>query len=66
MHSITTNGTLLDEDKLDLLSGYDVSLKVSVNGPAELHDRNRVYRDGSGTFAAVIPRPTTVYRFGPR
>ncbi len=53
-HSITTNGTLLDEEKLGLLAQYGVSLKISIDGPKDFHDRNRVHSDGSGTFDAVL------------
>ncbi len=53
-HSITTNGTLLDEEKVEVLVKYGVSMQVSLDGPQELHDRNRVWPDGSGTFGAVV------------
>lgn len=53
-HAITTNGTLLSEEQLQLLSQYGVSLKISIDGPRDFHDRNRVYPDGSGTFDAVL------------
>ncbi len=53
-HSITTNGTLLDEEKIEVLSKYGVSVQLSIDGPQELHDRNRVWPDGSGTFGTVM------------
>lgn len=53
-HSITTNGTLLDAEKMDFLSQYDFSIRVSVDGPKEFHDKNRIYKDGSGTFDEVV------------
>jgi uncharacterized protein len=56
MHSITTNGTLLDDEKVDVLSRYDVAVKVSIDGPAELHDRNRCCHDGSGSFTTIMSR----------
>ncbi len=53
-HSLTTNGTLLDEEKLQLFSQHRVMLKVSIDGPKEFHDHNRIHRDGSGTFDTVM------------
>jgi uncharacterized protein len=52
--SITTNGTLLSEPVLDFLARENVDLCVSIDGPGPVHDRNRIYRDGSATFADVI------------
>ncbi len=41
--SITTNGTLLDEERARFLAEHGFSLIVSLDGPKELHDRERVY-----------------------
>jgi len=47
--SITTNGTLLDDDTVEMLNG-DFGLMVSLDGPKELHDRQCPTRDGEGSF----------------
>ncbi len=52
--SITSNGTLLTQPVLDFMTQEEVDLCVSIDGPAPVHDRNRVYREGNGTFADVI------------
>ncbi len=40
--SVTTNGTLLDEERARFLAGHGFSLIVSLDGPKELHDRERL------------------------
>jgi len=53
-YAITTNGTLLDAEKRDFLMEHDFSIAVSLDGPEKEHNRKRVYRDGSGTFADIM------------
>lgn len=52
--NITTNCVLLDEDKIDFLYQNDFRLTISLDGPQEVHDTNRVKLDGSGSFSNVI------------
>ena len=47
--SITTNGTLIDDETVELL-GSDFGLMVSLDGPKELHDSQCPTRDGEGSF----------------
>ena len=49
-----TNATLLDRAKLELLIANKVILQVSLDGPAQVHDRDRVLVDGRGTHADVL------------
>jgi uncharacterized protein len=51
---VTTNGTLLDDDAMAFLIDYGVDLCISLDGPANIHDHQRVYPDGSGTFKDVM------------
>lgn len=44
---LISNFTLLDEEKLDWLIGRGVSFCTSLDGPADLHNKNRVYLGGS-------------------
>lgn len=53
-HSIQTNGTLLDDDWCEFLAAEKFLVGLSVDGPPELHDRNRVNKAGRGTHAQVI------------
>lgn len=52
-HSFQTNGTLISDAWCDLVAKWDVNLGLSIDGPAEFHDLNRKYRNGSGSFAAA-------------
>lgn len=50
---MTTNGSLL-EDKINWLIQNNFDINISLDGPKEQHDANRVYRNGKGTFKAVM------------
>ncbi len=52
--SIQTNGILITEEILNICALYQVSVAVSLDGPAHVHDRFRVTHGGSGTFDQVI------------
>lgn len=60
---ITTNGTLIDDDDIEWLAGTGWQVKVSIDGPEEVHDRWRVYPGGQGTYAKVA---ATVREFARR
>jgi uncharacterized protein len=53
-HAIQTNGMLLDEEWCALFRDHGVSVGVSLDGPANLHDARRRTRGGTGTHAAVM------------
>jgi uncharacterized protein len=53
-HAIQTNGTLLTRKWCELFCRYQVEVGLSIDGPAEIHDRNRVTWTGKGTHAAVM------------
>lgn len=49
-YSITTNGTLLTEEKIKFLRSKNVGIMISLDGPEEIHNENRIYRDGKGSY----------------
>jgi len=51
---ITTNGTLLDEEKLHFLKDRPCSLLVSLDGPKDIHDAARPFR-AANTFPLSHP-----------
>ena len=53
-HSIQTNATLITDAWCDLFKKYDISVGVSVDGPAHLHNRNRRTRLGKPTHQLVM------------
>lgn len=52
--SVTTNGTLISPEIVDFSKENDVRLCFSLDGPPDLHDRNRRYRDQRATFEDVM------------
>lgn len=53
-HSLQTNGTLLDEQWCEFLAEHGFLVGLSVDGPAEMHDRYRVNKAGRGSHRMVI------------
>jgi len=53
-YNMTTNGTLLDKDKIKFLVENRFSLLISIDGPREIHDRYRVFKNGKSTFDRII------------
>jgi len=52
--SVTTNGTLLTRPIFDYLKEQEIALCVSMDGPAPVHDLNRRYPGGRGSFEEVL------------
>ena len=53
-YTITTNGTLLTDEIMHFLADEDINLMISLDGPKEIHDRNRVFAGGGGTFDTIM------------
>ena len=53
-HTMQTNGTLLTDPLLDLCAKHNVSLGVSLDGPARHHNLMRPFSDGRPTYDAVM------------
>ncbi|WP_035140460.1 cyclophane-forming radical SAM/SPASM peptide maturase GrrM/OscB [Fischerella sp. PCC 9605] len=54
MHSVQTNGTLINQAWCDCFKQYDIHVGVSIDGPAFIHDVHRQTRKGLGTHAATM------------
>lgn len=52
--TVTTNGTLITRDIAKYFIKNNVRLSISLDGPEEIHDRYRVFPDGSGSFNIII------------
>ncbi|MEJ2671440.1 MAG: radical SAM protein [Deltaproteobacteria bacterium] len=52
--SFSTNGLLLRGEILKYLVEQDVLVRVSLDGPRQIHDRMRVFADGRGSFDIVV------------
>lgn len=58
---ITTNATLLTEDKLDFLMKNNFVLTISLDGPKQYHNKNRHKIDDTGSFDTVMDNIRKVY-----
>jgi uncharacterized protein len=52
---VTTNGTLLDEEKVSFIKDEKLSVMVSFDGPREIQDAQRPFADGRGSYDAILP-----------
>jgi len=52
--AVTTNGTLLDEEKIDFIVEHGIQVTVSMDGPADAHDRFRILQDGQGSYDMTV------------
>ena len=53
-NGLQTNATLLEDEFCAHFREYNFLVGVSLDGPADVHDRYRKYRDGHGTHADVL------------
>ena len=53
---IISNCTLLDEEIMDLMKRYNISMQVSIDGNKKEHDKTRIKHDGSGTFDTIVKK----------
>jgi len=63
--NMTTNGILLTDEIILYLEDQNVSLMISIDGPKEINDINRVFIDGSGTFDVVAERIRRIKEIAP-
>lgn len=54
LFNITTNGSLLSEEIVQFLVEHEFQMLVSVDGTKSTHDKNRVFRNGTGTYDIVM------------
>lgn len=57
-YNMTTNGTLLTENMIEFFCENKIAVTVSLDGPKEIHDKNRVFKNGVGSFDTVIGKLT--------
>ena len=54
LHTIQTNGTLLDDEWCEFFKQHNVLVGLSVDGPQPMHDAYRVNKRGAGSFCEVM------------
>lgn len=62
-YSMTTNGTLLTEGKIKFLRSKNVGIMISLDGPEEIHNENRIYRDGRGSYKETVSNLDTLKKY---
>lgn len=53
-HCIQTNGMLISDEWVELITERGINVGISIDGPQPYHDQHRVTRSGKGTFAATL------------
>lgn len=53
--TITTNGTLLDEDRINFINEYMDNVVISIDGRKKVHDSIRYDRAGKGSYDRIVP-----------
>ena len=51
---IQTNATLLNDEWCEFFIEVDMKVGVSIDGPQHINDRNRVLRNGKGSYEQII------------
>lgn len=54
--TITTNGLLLSDDKLEYINKEMSNIVLSIDGRKEVNDRVRYRADGSGSYDQIVPK----------
>src|SRR6185295_5262768 len=49
-----TNATLINQAWCDFFTAHEAHVSVSIDGPRQIHDANRVTRSGRGTFEQAM------------
>lgn len=63
-NSVVTNATLLHEDWAKFFSAHKFGVSISIDGPPDVHDKNRVYPNGRGSMDGVLKGIRTLQAHG--
>lgn len=63
-HSIQTNGFALDEEWVKFFKDNNFFVGLSIDGNSDLHDLNRLSKQGSGTHSRVIKAARLLEKYG--
>lgn len=53
-YSLTTNGTLINEEIVKFFSKNHMNLMISLDGSKIMNDKNRIYINGKGTYNDIV------------
>ena len=54
--TVTTNGLLLDDDKIDFINREMSNVVLSIDGRPQINDQLRVTPNGKGSYDAIVPK----------
>lgn len=54
--TITTNGLLLDDEKIDFINSEMFDVVLSLDGRKKINDKHRITRSGMGSYDVVVPK----------
>jgi len=63
---VCTNLVKVDTQKLMFLKEHQINISTSLDGPKDLHDKNRILRNGNGTYDTVIKNMNNAFNILPR
>ena len=58
--SLTTNATLLRPDVIEFLAENRVGVTISIDGPEEMQNKFRVFKNGMGSYDVAAPKIKTL------
>lgn len=62
--NMTTNGTLLNQERIDFLAEHNVAILLSIDGNKTIQDKNRPCRNGESSFDLLAPNiPLVLEKF---
>lgn len=64
-YSMTTNATLLTPAKVDILVKENIKIKISIDGPESVHNSNRTFINGKGSYRRIIKNLEYIYNHYP-
>lgn len=53
-YGCVTNGTIINKEIQNMFRKYDFHVMLTIDGIKECHDKQRVYKDGGGTYDTIV------------
>ena len=51
---VQSNGTIINKEIISYIKKNNITIGISLDGPKNVHDKNRCYLDGKGTFDDIL------------
>jgi len=63
---IITNGVCLNKESIEYFVKHNIELQISIDGPRQIHDANRIFPSGRGSFDIVLKNIKMIKRIAHR